>query len=185
MSKPMTDQPRENIEVKARYPDLAKAREVCKHVGAEFLGVLNQVDTYFRTKDGSRRKLRQINGTHAELITYNRPNDVVARSSLYTIEPVENPHTTLMMLEGLSGVLCVVRKHRELFGWNNVRIHLDEVEGLGSFIEFEAVVRSDADEHVCRHRVDRLVAEFAITTADQIGVSYSDLLMATGKETRR
>ena len=57
----MTDQPRQNIEVKARYPDLVRARAVCKHIGAEFLGTMNQVDTYFRTV-GSRLKLRQING---------------------------------------------------------------------------------------------------------------------------
>lgn len=174
----MTDQPRQNIEVKARYADLDRAREVCKHIGAEFLGVLNQVDTYFRSTDGSRLKLRQINNEFGELIRYNRPNDAVARSSLYTIEPVADSRRTLDRLAGLHGVLCVVRKHRELHGWNNVRIHLDDVEGLGSFIEFEGVVWSDADEHVSRHRVDRLVTAFGISPSDQIGVSYSDLLMA-------
>ena len=111
------------------------------------------------------------------MIRYERPNRAVARSSLYTIETVDHPYTTLLALTGLHGVLCVVRKSRELYGWNNVRIHLDEVEGLGSFIEFEGVVWSDADEHVSLHRVDRLVAEFGINPSDQIGVSYSDLLL--------
>jgi predicted adenylyl cyclase CyaB len=173
----MTDQARQNIEVKARYPDLNRAREICKFIGAEFLGVLNQVDTYFRSTDGTRLKLREINNEFAELIQYNRPNDAVARSSLYTIEPVTDPRRTIDRLARLHGVLCVVRKRRELYGWNNVRIHLDEVEDLGSFIEFEGVVWSDADEHVSRHRVDRLVTEFAINPSDQIGVSYSDLLL--------
>jgi predicted adenylyl cyclase CyaB len=185
MSEPMTDQPRQNIEVKARYPDLASAREVCQRIGARFVGVLNQIDTYFRTNDGSRQKIRQINDTHAELITYSRPNDAVARSSLYTVEPLADVQATLAALAGKLGVLCVVRKHRELFGWHNVRIHLDEVEGLGSFIEFEGVVGAVADENVSRERVDRLVAEFAIGPGDQIGVSYSDLLLAASGETSR
>jgi predicted adenylyl cyclase CyaB len=76
------------------------------------------------------------------------------------------------------GVLCVVRKRRELFGWENVRIHLDQVEGLGNFIEFEGVVSPVADERLSRERVDHLVNEFAISDADQIGVSYSDLILA-------
>ena len=174
----MSDAPGQNIEIKARYPDLGRAREVCKWIGAEFLGVLNQVDTYFRTKDGTRLKLRQINDEHAELIRYTRPNDPSAKSSLYTVEPIVNVEANLLVFTGAMGVLCVVRKRRELFGWNNVRIHLDEVEGLGSFIEFEAVVWSEPDEHISRRRVERLVNEFQITPEDQIGVSYSDLLLA-------
>ena len=75
-------------------------------------------------------------------------------------------------------MLCVVRKRRELYLWQNVRIHLDEVKGLGSFIEFEGVVSASAGEQLSRQRVDFLTDEFSIAPADQIGVSYSDLLMA-------
>jgi predicted adenylyl cyclase CyaB len=155
---------------------LARAREVCRWIGAEFLGVLNQVDTYFRSPDAARIKLRRINNELAELITYARGNTASARSSLYTIEPVADFDAQLAALSEKLGVLCVVRKRRELFGWNNVRIHLDEVDGLGTFIEFEGVVWDEADEHISRRRVDQLVKEFAIAPADQIGVSYSDLV---------
>ena len=84
-------EPRQNIELKARYADLAHARGVCRRIGASFAGVLNQTDTYFRTDDGTRSKLREINGERAELITYARPNENSIRTSEYAIEPIANP----------------------------------------------------------------------------------------------
>jgi adenylate cyclase, class 2 len=173
----MTDQPRSNIEVKARYPDLSRAREVCHRLNAHFEGILNQTDTYFATTRG-RLKLRQINNEQAELILYVRPNEASARKSLYTVTPVADAKLELERLGTESKLLCTVRKRRELYLWHNVRIHLDEVDGLGNFIELEGVVSPQADEQISRQHVDRLVAEFNITDANQLGVSYSDLLMA-------
>ena len=166
----MSDQPRQNIEVKARYPDLDRARDVCRRIEARFEGVLNQVDTYFHAATG-RRKLRQINNERAELIEYDRPNTSSARTSTYRITPVGD------VSKIVGDIFCVVRKRRELYLWHNVRIHLDSVEGLGTFIEFEGVVSPEADATLSRERVDRLVDEFGIAPAHQIGVSYSDLLL--------
>lgn len=193
----MTAGPGQNIEVKARYPDLDRAREICRQLNARFEGVLNQIDTYFQTNAG-RLKLRQIRSgeaavassnaddagvaptteERAELISYNRPNNASIRSSHYTIEPVIHPAARLAELSRTHRRTCIIRKRRELYLWHNVRIHLDDVEQLGAFIEFEGVVGPDADEQLSRQRVDRLVNEFAIAPADQVGGSYSDLLMA-------
>ena len=173
----MSDQPRQNIEVKARYPDLNQAAEICARIGAEFQGILNQTDTYFSTRR-LRTNLRQINDKPFEFITYARSNDPGSRSSMYTVHPLNEGGAKAILGVIRDPVLCVVAKHRELYLWHNVRIHLDAVDQLGSFIEFEGVVGPDADEQVSRQRVDRLVNEFAIAPSDQIGVSYSDLLMA-------
>jgi adenylate cyclase class 2 len=164
----MSDVPRQNIEVKARYPDLDRARDVCRRIEARFEGVLNQIDTYYRSPTG-RLKLREINNERAELIEYDRPNTPSTRTSTYRVTPVAD------VSKIVGDILCVVRKLRELYLWHNVRIHLDNVEGLGTFIEFEGVVSGEADEILSRQRVDRLVVEFGIAPADQVGVSYSDL----------
>lgn len=163
-----------NIEVKARYVDLVNARAICSKIGATFSGVLNQVDTYFRTDDRSRLKLRQINNERAELIQYDRPNDPDVRASSYAITPIADATKVAGQM------LCIVRKRRELYLWHNVRIHLDEVEGLGAFIEFEGVVSPEADERISHQRVDQLVSEFGIAPSDLVGFSYSDLLMQSG-----
>jgi len=138
--------------------------------------------TIFRLKQLAQTSIHAAgtalwNDDRAELIRYSRPNIANTRSSLYTVEPAADPSALLDRLTRSHGILCIVRKRRELFLWHNVRIHLDEVENLGSFIEFEGVVSASADENISRQRVDQLVKEFAIAPSDQIGVSYSDLLI--------
>ena len=70
----------------------------------------------------------------------------------------------------------VVRKRRELWLVDNVRIHLDEVDGLGTFLELEAVIDAAHDEAACRAAVYRLLAVLGILESDCVRASYSDLL---------
>ena len=74
------------------------------------------------------------------------------------------------------GVRGIVRKRREIYLWKNVRIHLDEVEGLGEFIEFEAVLTSTDAEAEARADLEMLGARFRLDLAQLLGPSYSDLL---------
>ncbi len=72
----------------------------------------------------------------------------------------------------------VVVKRRRLFVWENVRIHLDDVEGLGTFIELEAMVGpglNSPDE--AAEKVARLRSELAIADDALVAVGYSDLLL--------
>ena len=48
-------------------------------------------------------------------------------------------------LDDAYGTLVTVTKRRHLLLWEGVRIHLDEVEGLGSYLELEAVAEPDSD----------------------------------------
>jgi predicted adenylyl cyclase CyaB len=74
------------------------------------------------------------------------------------------------------GVRGVVRKRREIYLWHNVRVHLDEVDGLGTFVEFEAVLSEDEDEATARQRLEHLSGLLAVTSADHLAVAYADLL---------
>jgi adenylate cyclase class 2 len=81
------------------------------------------------------------------------------------------------------GVRVVVTKRRRLFLWRDVRIHLDNVERLGRFIELEAVAPPNSDlthEH-------RLIAELrdalAITDERLVAVGYAEQLRARGAAT--
>ena len=76
------------------------------------------------------------------------------------------------------GGQVVVRKVRRLFLLDNVRIHLDEVDGLGNFLEFEAVLNPGQDEADGYAQLETLQSEFGIATEAIIGASYSDLLTA-------
>ncbi len=82
-------------------------------------------------------------------------------------------------LDAAYGTLVTVTKRRRLLLWEGVRIHLDEVEGLGSYLELEAVAEAgpDSDLSAERDKVERLRAELGIEDQDLIATSYSDLLL--------
>jgi len=164
-----------NIEIKARLADPQAARQVAASLATTTLGLQEQVDTYFHCPNG-RLKLRQINGRDAQLVWYARPDQAGPKASDYRLVPTANPETLKAALAAALGTRCVVRKQRQIYLHHNVRIHLDEVEGLGSFLEFEAVVGSDVDDIAARGQVDRLMAEFGITPADLLATSYGDML---------
>ena len=178
---------RRNIELKAHLPDLAAARQVARRVATRDGGVLEQVDTYFPC-DSGRLKLREINGQRAELIWYVRPDGERERPSNYRIVAVPDAAATKELLTAALGCRAVVRKHRELFWHENVRIHLDTVDGLGTFLEFEAVLdavdvragedprRATSDEHKATERLAWLREQFAIQPDQLIANSYGDRL---------
>lgn len=129
---------RANLELKARCADLALARERAREIATAWLGVDEQVDTYFTTRAG-RLKLRESSLSGAQLIPYFRADEPSARRSDYQVIPVEDGAGLARMLGAMLGVHRVVRKQREIGLYRNVRIHLDRVVGLGNFLELEAV----------------------------------------------
>jgi predicted adenylyl cyclase CyaB len=123
-------------------------------------------------------KLREQEGRDvAELIAYERANETAIRASNYQLVPVPDPRALKAALTRTLGVRVVVEKQRTLWMWHNVRIHLDQVESLGTFPEFEAVLASpDEPEAVSRERLDQLTRVLGIRDEDRIAASYSDLL---------
>lgn len=162
-----------NIELKARLRDRAAAESVCAGLGAVCHGDIRQVDTYFPVREG-RIKLREQDPGQDQLIFYHRPDAAEARASDYAIAPA-TPELKPLLAAAL-GVSAVVAKTRSLWLWENVRIHLDRVDGLGDFIEFEAVLdeaHDDADGHA---KLDRLQTAFGLTPSDVLEGSYRDLI---------
>ena len=99
-----------------------------------------------------------------------------ARASTYTITPVRDPGTTRRELAATNGILCVVEKNRHLFTLDNVRIHLDDVSSLGSYIEFEAIVPAGRCPEDERPRVLALQEAFGIRAQRLVAYAYADLL---------
>jgi adenylate cyclase class 2 len=165
--------------LKAIDRDPGRSREICEELGAEDRGVLHQEDTYFGVPRG-RLKLRREKDAPAHLIAYERSSDSRQRESRYRVIEIGDDAALEAALGGALGIRAVVRKARQLFLWKEVRIHLDRVDDLGSFIEFEGVATS-AD--VGLERFELLLAElrhsFGIQDADLIGGSYCDLVLAT------
>lgn len=167
----------QNVEIKALLRDQAAVRNRLAALGARWEAELLQTDTYFQTGRG-RLKLRQAPNAEDELIFYFRPDTADSKLSDYSVVKVGVDQRIGTMLSQALGVRVVVRKRRELWRLGNIRVHLDEVENLGRFIEFEAELGIDRDEASCRAQTDKLVARLGLAPADLVAGSYSDLLLA-------
>lgn len=163
----------QNVEFKAELRDHESARGQCRVLGATFIGTLEQIDTYYRMPDG-RLKRRLAAGEPVEWIYYHRPDEAGARLSNYAILS-EDQARRRWGTESLR-VWLTVRKTRELWMIENVRIHLDEVEGLGRFIEFEAMINEDFDAAECRDEIAELREIFGPLLGEPISASYCDLV---------
>lgn len=163
-----------NIELKARLRDIESATVVCRQIGATYQREVRQTDTYFNVSSG-RLKLRQNVPGNSELIFYHRADMPESRGSDYEIVPA-SPELARLLSDAL-GVCIVVTKSRTLWLWHNVRIHLDEVDHLGTFIEFEAVLNDVHDDTDGHRKIVELQHAFCIRESDFVACSYRELLL--------
>jgi predicted adenylyl cyclase CyaB len=162
-----------NVEAKFRLRDRDRMRERALALGFVEKATFAQRDTFFRVASG-KLKLREEQ-TGACLIYYRRDGSAGSQLSDYEIIPVAEPERVRMILcEGL-GILAEVRKDRTLLLLGNIRLHLDRVEGLGEFGEFEAVVSDTDAVESMRHRVTRLLADLGVARDDLVEASYFEL----------
>jgi adenylate cyclase class IV len=168
-----------NVEFKAELRDLPLAQAICRRLGATHAGQMRQLDTYYRVPSG---RLKRRETTHAaepgqtevEYIFYDRADRPAPRLSHYIIydEPTARERFGVRPLP----VEVSVAKTRTLFITGPVRIHLDEVDGLGRFIEFEAVVSRAHPVQRCHDLVAQLRDAFLPVLGEAISVGYADLL---------
>ena len=165
-----------NVEIKAHCSHPQQIKNILEAQQADFKGVDHQVDTYFNVPNG-RLKLREGNIENA-LIHYQRSNDKgPKRSEVILYQAPANPN----LKEALStaiGVKVVVDKQRAIYFINNVKFHVDQVKGLGSFVEIEVIDTTGRfNEKELQQQCEKYMALFQIQEKDLIDVSYSDLMM--------
>jgi adenylate cyclase class 2 len=167
---------RENIELKTVDDDPAASERSCRALGAVDHGVLAQRDTYFAVERGLLKLREDLEQGVGELIFYLRPDDSGLRSSRYWRAAAADPAALASLLEAAHGTLGVVTKRRRLFIYENVRIHLDDVEGLGSFIELESVLTTPGEESADEARaLARTLAALGLDGRASIAHGYLEL----------
>lgn len=165
-----------NIEFKAKATDITALEKKLQSLLPKYIGEDNQVDTYFNVKEG-RLKLREGNIENS-LIFYQRSNTAGAKQSDILLYQHHPDKTLKDILTWVNGIKAVVDKMRKIYFIDNVKFHFDRVQGLGSFVEVEAI---DSDGTI---GVDKLKAQcahyaafFGIQPDDYIAFSYSDMIL--------
>jgi adenylate cyclase class IV len=164
-----------NVEIKARVADPARLRELALALGDGPGQLIAQKDTFYNAPTG-RLKLREFGDGTGELIAYSRPNQEGPKTSSYAISRTADPASLNAALTSALGVRGVVAKKRTLVLTGRTRIHLDEVEGLGDFMELEVVLAADETEAEGQIVAQELMARLEIKAGALIEDAYIDQL---------
>jgi len=165
-----------NIEIKAHARDFRKQTRIAEKLGKGKSELIVQEDTFFNVPAG-RLKLRVFGNGTGELIQYERKDSRGPSESNYLLSPTRNPESLRALLTEALGVRAVVRKHRMVYFCGQTRIHLDQVEGLGPYIELEVALEDDQGVAEGEAIAEELMAKLEIEDNDLIDTAYVDLLL--------
>jgi predicted adenylyl cyclase CyaB len=164
-----------NIEIKAALSDRAAAETVAVRLSDTSPETVWQEDIFFHCAD-ARLKLRMLAGNRGELIRYERSDIADARCSQYLIAHTTDAQVLKQILTTTLGVREVVKKTRTVYIAGQTRIHIDDVEGLGTFLELEVGLQAGQSEIEGKAIAESLMAEFGIDKQQLIAAAYVDLI---------
>lgn len=164
-----------NIEIKARLDDPDRAHALAERLSGGKATLIEQEDRFFPAVRG-RLKLRCFGDGRGELIAYSRPDVPGPKQSEYHIYPTDDPQALLRTLEYSLGIRGAVKKRRSLYLVGDTRIHIDEVDGLGHFLELEVVLQPGQTAEEGRAVAGPLMAELGVRAEDLLEGAYIDLL---------
>ena len=164
-----------NIEIKARVEDFETLKARAESLSDQSVSVIPQEDTFFKTEKG-RLKLRMQAPDLGYLIYYERRDQDGPKRSDYFLAKTDEPENLKTTLSLALGVRGVVRKTRYLYMVGQTRIHLDEVEGLGHFMELEVVMREGQNDAEGQAIAEDLMRRLGVRKEALIEGAYMDLL---------
>ena len=165
-----------NVEIKARVRNPARLKSLAEALALTPSQIILQEDIFFEVPRG-RLKLRIFAPNSAELIYYEREDGPGPKESRYSLSQTSEPEALKTVLQKSLGVRGIVRKQRTLYLVGQTRIHLDEVEGLGSFVELEVVLQAH-QSHADGDQIAReLMVKLEIQDSDLVEQAYIDLLL--------
>lgn len=169
----------QSVEYKCELRDAVLAVAICRRLGAVRAATAQQVDTYYRVPEGrlKRRQSRTEAGDEpVEWFQYSRENRAQPKISRFTIYSEKHAQQRFGVRPLPEWV--VVRKRRQIWTLGGARVHIDEVDDLGTFLEVEALVSPVQHVAACHREIRRLVAKLAPALGESIACSYADLLAA-------
>lgn len=170
-----------NVEIKARVRDPEHLSLAASRLADAGPRRIEQEDFFFDAPRG-RLKLRCFPDGRGELIYYERADRTGPKTSSYVV--VDTPEASAMkrVLEQLLDPRGVVRKTRDLYLIGQTRIHLDEVEGLGRFVELEVVLEQGQSDSAGVVIARDLMRALDIRDEDLVDAAYIDLLSEGGAQ---
>jgi len=89
---------------------------------------------------------------------------------------VADAESLAKLLSAAWGVRGMVEKTRDLWIVGQTRVHLDDVQGVGSFLELEVVLHADQSPAEGEQVAGELLQNLDLATAEHVAGAYIDLL---------
>ena len=164
-----------NVEIKAKLSNFINTINILDKIADSDPLEIIQNDTFFNCQNG-RLKLRVKNNSDGELIYYNRPNQAGPKISEYTLVPIKNFDLLKKTLSTSLGVRGTINKVRNLYMIGQTRVHLDEVENLGSYIELEVVLHDNQNTSDGKKVAKEIMNQLNISREQLVDSAYIDIL---------
>jgi predicted adenylyl cyclase CyaB len=164
-----------NVEIKARTREPNRLLDAVLEIADRGPTVFAQDDTFFACPSG-RLKLRTLSTNAGQLIFYRRTDRTGPKLSEYVMTATTEPDALRGVLTLAYGAVGRVRKTRTLFLVGQTRVHLDEVEDLGHFVELEVVLTPEQTVEEGQAIAEDLMNRLGIDSAHLVRRAYVDLL---------
>ena len=169
-----------NIEIKAYVRNFDEMLLRAAALSDTPVDVIPQEDIFFIAPQG-RLKLRIFSMNRGQLIYYTRPDQEGPKRSDYYVSPTADPEGLKHVLERAYGIRGVVKKTRYLYIVGQTRVHLDDVQGLGRFVELEVVLREGQSDAEGQAIAEGLMAGLGVERSDLLEGAYMDLLESSAQ----
>jgi len=164
-----------NVEIKARVPRPSELLDAVIDIADRGPTVFAQDDTFFACPNG-RLKLRMFAEHEGQLIFYRRDDLAGPKLSEYVMAATSEPDALRGTLALAYGIVGRVKKTRTLFLVGATRVHLDDVEDLGHFMELEVVLEADQTPEEGKAIANELMRKLGIEPEQLVTRAYVDLL---------
>ena len=183
------------VEVKVAIEDERAMRKKLIESGAEILNSEVQIDIYFdhpcrtfvETDEAVRIRTRSpldeegLSTSHdLKELTYKGPKlDKQTKTRVeYSVGIDDSEHLTYI-LESLNFTpITKITKRRTFFELRGITISIDDVEGVGLFLELESIAHQKGEMESAKKAIFELLDELGITAEDTIRDSYLEMYLA-------
>lgn len=166
-----------NIEIKARLRDREAVEALVRERADHPPELIIQKDVFFPCGSG-RLKLREFSDDRGELIFYRRLDTEGPSQSDFCKAPTADPAAMAAVLKTALGEVGTVRKRRTLYLIGQTRIHLDEVDGLGDWLELEVVLEPGQTADDGARIAREIMTILGLRQSDLEARAYIDVLSA-------
>jgi predicted adenylyl cyclase CyaB len=163
-----------NVEIKARYTTLYNFQ-----ILGPCVATIRQTDIFFNCSRG-RLKLRterfiETGKVSTKLIFYVRPDEQGPHLSEILISEMSEAPGLSNVLTAAYGSFTTINKTRKLHMIGRTRVHLDEVDGKGKFLELEVVLKQGEQMASGREEAEAIMKALGLSSADLVTGSYADM----------